>query len=265
MSRHFETFGRTWGRIAAVCLLVAGNASCGATEGSPSPAGDGSADAGDAHRGVDPFCRTRPRLSFCEDFDETELPGRFSSIEGERALFSREANADAPSSPNVLVITPTPSSPNARLFIPTDAGVKFNLFFLMNVAPGHGRVELAGLDDGDYHLEIGLEADDRWYVEERSGAVDDADGGAPATRTLVTEVRPEIGTFSSVRLDVYVDGDGLGHLRFRSGDDMVFENEPLTFGGGRDTLLPILYIGARLRGDVASPVMFDSVTLGEEG
>lgn len=263
MMGRFKVFGGVvCGGVTAGWLAMA-SVSCGSSdaseEGGPAAVDDGG--VADAHRGVDPFCRTRPRLSFCEDFDESDLPGRFSNVEGERSLFAREASADAPSSPNVLVVAPTASSPNARLFIPADMGVKYNLFFMMNVEPGHGRVELAGLDDGTYRLEIGLEEDDRWYVEERSGAVD---GGSPETRTLVTDVRPEIGTFASVRLDVYVDGDGLGHLRFRSGDDVVFENEPLTFGDGKDTLYPSLYVGARLRSDGAARVTFDSITLGEE-
>lgn len=263
MTRYFELFGGIAGSAVAAGWLIVAGVSCGtsdASEGTPAPGADGGvvAEAGSV---VDPFCRTRPSLSFCEDFDEADLPGRFSSIEGDRAILSREANADAPSSPNVLVVAPTPSSPNARLAISADMGVKYNLFFLVNVEPGHGRVELASLDDGTYRLDLGLEEDDRWYIEERSGSVD---GGTPESRTLVTDVRPEIGTFASVRLDVYVDGDGRGHLRFRSGDDVVFENEPLTFGDGKDKLFPRLYVGARLRGDRAARLMFDSVTLGEE-
>jgi hypothetical protein len=139
--------------------------------------------------------------------------------------------------------------------------VKFNFFFFVNVPSGHGRLELAGLDDGAYHLEIGIEENNRWYVEERGTAID---GGAPISRTLPTEVELELNTFSSVRLDVYVDSAGVGHMRFRSGDNVVFANEPLGFGEGKTTLTPRIYVGARLRAGAPSRLSFDSVTLGED-
>jgi hypothetical protein len=232
--------------------------------GSDQPAGmtavDGGAETGS--QGADPFCRTRPRLSFCEDFDEADLPGRFTRIEGNAALIKREANEEAPSTPNVMTIAHTASATDARLAIDATQGVKYNLFFLMKIEAGHGRVEIAGFDDGDWHLELGVEEDGHWYIEEHAGA---GDGGvAPAPRTIATTVMPTVGSFSSVRFDVYVGGNGLGHMRFRSGASIIFEAEPLTFGGGKATLTPHIYVGSRLRGGAPARLSFDTVTLGEE-
>ena len=222
--------------VFGLCLL-----GCSEDGAGPATSADGGAER-DA-RGVDPFCRTRPRLSFCEDFDEGPLPGRFVRIEGNPEIVSLAPNTDAPSAPNAVQIAHSPSATDARL------------------EPGHGRLELAGFDDGDYHLEIGVGEDNRWYVEERPGPVD---GGTPTTRTLATTVEPELSTFSSVRFDVYVDGAGVGHMRFRSGDSVVFQSEPLTFGDGKTTLTPTIYVGARLRVGAPSSVWLDSVSVGED-
>lgn len=240
---------------SAACL-----ASCG--DGSPSSstaASDGGVEGG--ARVVDPFCRTRPRLTFCEDFDEGALPGRFLRIEGSSEIVTLEAHPDAPSEPNAIRIAHAGAATDARLLLQAAQGVKYNLFFFVRLEPGHGRLELAGFDDGDYHLEIGVEEDNRWYVEERPGPTD---GGTPAPRTIATTVGPALSSFSSVRFDVYVDGGGVGHMRFRSGDDVVFQSEPLTFGNGKATITPTIYVGARLRAGAPSTVWLDSVSVGED-
>ncbi|MBX3232601.1 MAG: hypothetical protein KIT84_16620 [Labilithrix sp.] len=242
---------KTAGSLAAVLAMLLGCGSDGTTGTSP----DASApDAGDGR--TDPFCRTRPRLSFCEDFDEGELPGRFESIEGSAAIVTRGPRDGAPSAPNVVTIAQTAEATDARLTFSSARGNKFNLFFLVAVAEGHGRLDLAGLDDGDYHLELGVEPDGKWYVEERIA------GGAP--RLVATELGPRRGEFTSVRFDVYVDGAGEGHIRFRSGSDTVFTSEPLSFGDARAELAPRWYVGARLRAGDPSRVAFDTVTLGED-
>jgi hypothetical protein len=244
--------------LAAATLAM--QLACSSEGGPAATSGDAGIESG--ARGVDPFCRTRPRLTFCEDFDEAELPGRFARIEGAAAIVTREAHADAPSAPSVITIAHAPGSTDARLVLPATEGVKYNLFFFVSIQPVHGRVALAGFDDGAWHLEIGLEADGKWYVEEQPGAV--PDGGPPVPRTIATQVAPKIGAFASVRFDVYVDGNGLGHMRFRSGGDTVFESEALTFGGGKATITPQIYVGARLRSGALSRLSFDSVTLGED-
>jgi hypothetical protein len=251
--------GFRW-KTAASCLFGAGLLACGEDGSSSATSPDAGADTGSA--ADDPFCRTRPRLAFCEDFDEAaSLPARFSRIEGKPEIVSIEAHPDAPSGPNALRVASTATATDARLVLEADKGVKYNLFFFVRLEPGHGRVEIAGLEDGDYRLALGVEADGKWYVEEHPGPTD---GGVPAPRTLATDVAPELSTFSSVRFDVYVDGAGLGHLRFRSGNDVVFLSEPLTFGDGKATLTPTLYVGARIHAGTSPPLWFDSVTLGEE-
>ena len=237
-----------------LCLLA-----CAEEGPSSSATADGGAESGT--RGVDPFCRTRPRLSFCEDFDEATLPGRFVRIDGSPEIVTIEAHPDAPSAPNAIRIAQSATANDARLVLQAAQGVKYNFFFFVRLEPGHGRVELAGFDDGEYHLEIGVGEDNHWYVEERPGATD---GGAPMPRTLTTNVEPKLSAFSSVRLDVYVDDAGLGHMRFRSGDDVVFQSEPLTFGHGKATLTPTIYVGARLREGAPSTLWIDSVSLGED-
>ena len=236
------------------CLL-----GCSEDGTSSTPGQDGGVESG--ARGVDPFCRTRPRLTFCEDFDEAALPGRFLGIEGNPEIVTLEPHPDAPSAPNAIRIAHTAAATDARLVLQADEGVKYNLFFFARLEPGHGRLELAGFDDGDIHLEIGVEEDNRWYVQERSGSTD---GGAGAPRTIATSVEPALGSFSSVRFDVYVDGAGMGHMRFRSGDDVVFQSEPLTFGNGKATITPTIYVGARLRTGAPSTIWLDSVSVGED-
>lgn len=239
--------------LALACLA------CGTQEGAPSmPAAP--SDAGAAR--VDPFCATRPRLAFCEDFDEDDLPGRFAAIEGDPALVARAPRSDAPSPPQAITVTHAAGSTDARLVFTAHEGVKFNLFFFLRAEPGHGRVEVAALEDGAYRLELGLTDDDRWYVTEHPGAEDG--GAAPPPRTLATEAGPERGTFSSVRLDVYADGAGRGHLRLRSGDLTVYAAEPLAFGEGKAKLRPRVHVGARLLEGAPARVAFDTVTLGED-
>ncbi len=241
----------------AACLVA-----CADELSSSTVASDGGAGAAvEGGAPVDPFCRTRPRLSFCEDFDESALPGRFVRIEGSSEIVTVEAHPDAPSAPNAIRVAQSATANDARLVLTAAQGVKYNFFFFVRLEPGHGRVEIAGFDDGDYHLEIGVEENNHWYVDERPGPLD---GGTPAARTLATDVQPELSTFSSVRLDVYVDGAGLGHMRFRSGDNVVFQSEPLAFGHDKAALAPTIYVGARLRAGAPSTLWFDSVSLGED-
>jgi len=245
---------------AAVSIAFAASLmGCGEDGASSTPAPDGAVESGG--RGVDPFCRTRPRLTFCEDFDEAPLPGRFLGIEGSPEIVTLEPHPDVPSAPNAIRIAHTTSATDARLVLQAVQGVKYNLFFFVRLEPGHGRLELGGFDDGDYHLELGVEEDGRWYVEERPGPTD---GGTPPPRTIATTVGPTVSSFSSVRFDVYVDGAGLGHMRFRSGDDVVFQSEPLTFGNGKTTITPTIYVGARLRAGAPSTVWLDTVSVGED-
>lgn len=239
----------------ALVLPVVATLLTACTSSNDAPAGGG--DAGvETAPSSDPFCRTRPRLDFCEDFDEGDLPGRFAGIEGDPAIVLRSTKADAPSPPFVLDVAHTPASSDVRLVFAGGTGVKYNLFFFVKVEPGHGRIDLAGLRDGDYELTLGLEEDDRWYVEERAA------GSAPNHRT--SDVKPTLATFWSVRFDVYVDGDGRGHLRFRSGADTVFLAEPLAFGGNKQTLTPHFYVGARLHGGAPARLSFDNIAVGEE-
>jgi len=249
MTRAFVTW------VGAVLLL--GGAAC--SESSPAPT-SASADAG--ARGVDPFCETRPRLSFCEDFDVAALPGAFDAVEGDADLLTLEPRADAPSAPRVVALVPKGARTDARLVTFAKEGIKYNLFFLAQLQRGHGRVDLAGLEDGEYKLVIGLDAADTWYVEETR--IDPDGGTSPSTRTLTTKVAVDPNDLTAVRLDVYVDGAGRGHMRFRSGDDLVFEAEPLTFPRGRAALAPKVFVGGKLRDGVMTKLEVDSVTLGED-
>ncbi len=240
--------------LVGAASLVVCVASCSSTTTAPQ---DGGGDGG--ARGIDPFCRTRPRLSFCEDFDQKALPGAFDTIEGDATLFSVAPRKDAPSEPNVAVLAPREGSTDARFVTLAKEGLKYNLFFLAQLFPGHGRVDLAGVEDGTYKLVIGLDATDTWYVEETQDV-----GSGPTLRVRETKVTVDPNDLTAVRLDVYVDGPGSGHMRFRSGDDVVYENEPLTFSSGKSTLTPKVFVGAKKRDGAATMLVLDSVTLGED-
>lgn len=248
---------RILGSLAGAASLAVLVAACSSTTAAPT---DGRVDGG--ARGVDPFCRTRPRLSFCEDFDEKPLPGAFDAVEGDATLLSVESRKDAPSEPHVAVLTPRAGSTDARFVTLAKEGIKYNLFFLAQLFPGHGRVDLAGVEDGAYKLVIGLDAKDIWYVEETRF---DQDGGSsPTLLVRETKVAVDPNDLTSVRLDVYVDGPGVGHMRFRSGDDVVCESEPLAFPSGKATLTPKVFVGETKRDGDASKLVLDSVTLGED-
>lgn len=239
---------RRWWSALGAAILVFG---C-SDESSPSSASSSSSSSGGASSSgsggsdderVDPFCSTRPRLSFCEDFDDAPLPGRFQSVDGSPAVARHD---DAPSQPNVLAI-----DGDARLSFDAAAGIKFNLFFLVKVASPHGRLELAGFDDGDDHLVLGVEEDGHWFV-------------TLGDKKIASPFGPKDNEFSSVRFDVYVDGAGTGHLRFRSGEDMVFEKELVTYTAGKSELKPRWFVGAKLVEGACAQVQFDSVTLGDD-
>lgn len=255
---------KSWLCASILSVAVGGAfAALGACSSTEASSDAGTVDAGDGGaRGVDPFCRTRPRLSFCEDFDEKPLPGAFDAIEGDGTLFSLEARKDAPSEPNVAVLTPKEGSTDARFVTLAKEGIKYNVFFLVRPEPGHGRVDLAGLEDGAYKLVIGIGADDTWYVEETTIAEDG--GTTPTTRVLAPTVKLDTSDLAAVRLDVYVDGPGKGHMRFRSGDDVLYETEPLVFPNGKATLTPKVFVGAKRRDGAPTKLALDSVTLGED-
>lgn len=240
---------RRWSALA-IATLVFG---CGESSDTPSSASSSSSSgtsgtssgstSGDDER-IDPFCSTRPRLSFCEDFDDSALPGRFQSVDGTPSV--TKLLDDAPSVPNVLTI-----DGDARLTFDSAAGIKFNLFFLVKVAATHGRIELAGFDDGTDHFQLGVEATGNWFV-----VLND--------KKIATTFAPKAGEFSSVRFDIYVDTAGAGHLRFRSGEDMVFEKELVTYTAGKAELKPRWFVGAKHLEGPASQVQLDSITLGDD-
>src|SRR5687767_14198629 len=73
------SFLAAWLPIALFSLL---NGACSDSTETPTDAG------AEAETGLstDPFCRGRPLLPFCEDFDEKPLPGAFAELSSDQSI-----------------------------------------------------------------------------------------------------------------------------------------------------------------------------------
>lgn len=208
--------------------------------------------------GTDPFCSTRPKLQFCEDFDTAELPGAFSARDEGGGSLTLVDDTSA-SEPRSLLVTSSGQGP-ALLRHGFTAGSKFRLFMLVQLgelpAPNgaaDAQAELGALefatDGGPYRLGIALGGDGNWFAfESTSGETKKI----PVTSPLTT------GDWTSVRFDVDFVKGGESTVFVRFGDESVVPHTTIT--PPFDTAAPSLSLGIAATGMPAWKLGIDNVT-----
>lgn len=236
--------------VALFVLLgapVAGG--CSSSEAPPTPG---------VQTGTDPFCSTRPKLQFCEDFDTLELPGAFSELDegGGSLTLIDDTSASEPRSLRVE----SNGQGAALLRRAFTAGSKFRLFMLVQLtAPpvpngdADARAELGALEfpteGGMYRLGVALAGDGHWFVfESTTGGI----RKLPVTAPLTT------GDWTSVRFDVDFVKGGESTVFVRFGDESVVPHTAIT--PPFDTAAPSVALGLAASGMPPMKVGIDNVT-----
>lgn len=232
---------RRFGHLALL-LLVA----CESESTSASPA----ADAGnDAPLTTDPFCKGRPLLPFCEDFDDRAIPGAFAEAAGDQALLKIADDPTAPSPPKVLSISSTGAG-SVWLRTPrAPRSAKANAFFRVRIEKLDADVDLGAFaEEGGHRFSMVVTKDGTVGVR-----VVDPEAGGPVLRLSTVKIEPN--TWASVRWDLrFVEGNA--RTRLRVGAATAFDAEPIGLQG--TDAVERLEVGAEAAGAVA--VSFDSVT-----
>jgi hypothetical protein len=199
-------------RALGLVLVTAASLSTHGCTGSDGGAGGG----GGAAQGVDPFCATRPKLTFCEDFDESELPGRFDGQYAEGCELSSSA-AQSSSPPRALLVScagTTQSPARGGVYAEVDSAGKLRWFGQVHVEslPSVGQSDLGAfeLSGVGYRAAFGVDADGRYYVRETRGG---------ESTTTTGELAVRVGVWSSVRWDVDLETEGPSTGWLRIGND----------------------------------------------
>lgn len=199
--------------LAAALLLASG---CG-NDDAP-PADDGGTGGSP---GPDPFCFTRPKLEFCEDFDEEPLPGSFSeAIEDGCTL--EVVSDEAASPPGALFARCQDAGPARGLLRqPFDGSDRLRWFgqVYVEALPEGQSAELGSFELGSYRAGFGVDEAGHLFAFE--------DAGTGAVRFESTSPLP-VGRWLSLRWDVNLDEEGgttSGLLRL--GNDPVVDTEDL--------------------------------------
>lgn len=184
-----------------------------------------------AERGRDPFCATRPKLEFCEDFDEGPLPGRFAESDVHRASLSLDEGETASAPGALLAAVSGAEGERARLLRTFEPGHKLRLFLQIHVefgAPASGAVECMALEfaspsaPGSYR--VGLIADGGAY---RVRAMARVPGEPDRVDAIAVAEALPVGEWTSVRFDVDWDEAGEGRLLLRFGDATAVDRAAL--------------------------------------
>ena len=228
-----------WAWLGWACFaLVLG--SCGENSESQT-------DTGTVAPGVDPFCDTRPKLEFCEDFDTTDLPGAFEEQSLDLSTMTLDSN-QASSLPRSLLINVEPSG-HGVLKQTFEPGGKLRLFGMLFVSElGEGDVEIASFALGDYKVGFGVSED---------GSVWGYEGD---TRLVGTGTIP-VGRWASFRWDVNIYDDGTGTANLRFGNDVMVDTDQLATPGATDA--PVAVVGLS-NATGAWSMQFDNLTVAIE-
>ena len=230
---------RKWTWLGWVCFALV-IVACDSTE---TPG-----ETSNAAPGVDPFCDTRPKIDFCEDFDTTDLPGAFDEQRvdaGTMTLSSEEAS----SAPHSLLVA-VEAGGYGQLRQTFESGGKLRLFGMFFIAElGEGDVEIGAFEVGDYRIGFGASEDGTVWAYE-------------GDERLVGEGSLPLGKWSSFRWDVNLYDDGTGNAKLRFGNDVIVETEELTTPIGSEDA-PICAVG--LSAATGSWAMhFDNLTVAIE-
>ena len=203
---------RKWAWLSWACFaLVIG--ACGETTESQT-------DTGSVAPGVDPFCDTRPKIEFCEDFDTADLPGAFQEQSSDLSTMTLDS-AQASSVPRSLLITVEPGG-YGELKQTFEPGGKLRLFGMLFVSElGEGDVEIASFSLAEYRVGFGVIEDGSLWAYEGENRLAGT-GSIP------------VGRWASFRWDVNIYDDGTGNANLRFGNDVMFETDELTTPGSTD-------------------------------
>lgn len=220
--------------------LVALLAACG----SPMSEADAGVDAGSTPPPPPTFCFGRPKLEFCEDFDELALPGAFDSVSN----VGGEATIDPSTwttSPNAVSMRSTNDGANVTLSKTVAGELTFKTFLQMRVdaKPAAGAVEVVSIARDANHYGVWLNAENELSVT--------ADGQTLGSMALIS---PD---WQSVRLDVGHDG-GTRFLSFKIGDAIVVDKKPIVAEPNLPS--PTFTIGLGPDAGAGWNVQFDTVT-----
>lgn len=207
---------------ALLVLAALGGTACGDGD-----APDDAAASSGATPGVDPFCATRPVLTFCEDFDERPLPGAFaaSTVEGSATLaVDGEATASPPSS-MLASIGVGPGTGTLHADFEPSRKLRFFGQLHIDALPAGGEdVRVASFSfetlDVPYEVGFGFDAGGKGFVYQARAGVEEL--------RAETEVTLPAADFVSVRLNADFAEDGTGKLALRFGEDVVAESSALT-------------------------------------
>lgn len=231
-------------RVACVLPLLFAACSSESTQTTSAP--DASTDAPIT---TDPFCKGRPLLPFCEDFDDRALPGAFAEIGGDQTLLKVAEDSTAPSPPKILTVSSTGAA-SVWLRTPRAArSAKANAFFRVRIEKLDADVDLGAFaEEGGHRFTFVVTKDG--FVGVR---VIDPEAGGPVLRT--STVKMETGAWASIRWDIrFVEG--AARTRLRVGSATAFDAEPIGLSGS--DAAERLEVGAEAAGAVT--LSFDSVT-----
>ena len=228
-----------WAWLCWACLaFISGG--CG--ESSESQTGSGTAT-----QGVDPFCDTRPKLEFCEDFDTSDLPGAFEEQSVELSTMTLVTD-EAASLPRSLHINVEPGG-HGTLMQSFEPGGKLRLFGMLFISElGSGDVEMASFALGEYHVGFGVNSDGSVWAYEGNNRLEGT-GTVP------------LGKWVSFRWDVNIYDDGSGNANLRFGNDVVVQADALTTSGVNES--PVATVGL-LNATGTWAVQYDNLTVAIE-
>ena len=163
--------------------------------------------------GFDPYCSTRPKLEFCEDFDTRDLPGIFDAKSV--AMGTMEVDEEeAMSAPRSLLITVEPGGHGELTHQFVEKGGKLRFFGMLYVPElGKGEVELGSFALGNYRVGFGVNEDGTLW-------------GYEGNKRFAGNGTIPVGLWASVRWDVNLYDDGTGDAQLRFGfDELVYTDE----------------------------------------
>lgn len=201
----------------------------------------------------DPFCRERPRLPFCEDFDEAPLPGVFDEVlaDGGGTVVADESDS---ASGAAAMRARVPSTGVAMIRHRDALGWKYRVFLQARIdaLPSEGEAELIAftLDaDGadDYRIALVTRAGQWFVVETREGVRTEWPGS----------VAFPLGRWVSTRFDYEVLATGEARVHVRFGNDSTVN---VTTSPPASEAVPTIDIGVRASGGGPWDARFDNVT-----
>ncbi len=252
-------------RVIGSFVLVLGlaiapllNGACSDSTESPVDAGADAEEAGP----TDPFCKGRPLLPFCEDFDEKPLPGAFAELSADPSIDVTIADDEsAPSAPKIVTFTKRDGAAGSSFLRTPRAprGPKANGFFRVRVDAIGTEIEIAAFDQDDGHR-LALVITSDGSVGLRESPVSTADGGAPDGKHSST-VKIEAKTWTSIRWDIRFI-DNVARTRLRVGSATAFDGEP--FGLTGIDAATRFSIGSGVASTSAVSASFDSITFASD-